>query len=132
LYAVERFSIAATFANQRCGGDSEAGDQTLGRDARRSVRQQGLDLAHDQAPGVKVLPKRDDLSNFEQIQRGLQAHEDEWIYMHRGLGVPGRVHLQADGTLSAPATDEVFMREYLKEWKRLMKCRTTLMIRREP
>ena len=74
----------------------------------------------------------DDLSNFEQIQRGLQAHEDEWIYMHRGLGVPGRVHVHENGTLSAPATDEVFMREYLKEWKRLMQSRTTLVIRREP
>ena len=31
----------------------------------------------------------DDVANFEQIQRGLQCLEDEWVYMHRGLGIPG-------------------------------------------
>ena len=33
----------------------------------------------------------DDLANFEEIQRGLACLEDEWVYMHRGLGIPGRV-----------------------------------------
>jgi hypothetical protein len=32
----------------------------------------------------------------------------------------------------APATDEVFMREYIKEWKRLMKTRPNLAVAREP
>ena len=32
----------------------------------------------------------DDAANFEEIQRGLRAPEDEWVYMHRGLGIPGR------------------------------------------
>jgi phenylpropionate dioxygenase-like ring-hydroxylating dioxygenase large terminal subunit len=62
----------------------------------------------------------DDAVNFEEIQRGLAACEDEWVYMHRGLGVPGRVRTEPDGSLKAPATDEVFMREHMKEWKRLM------------
>jgi hypothetical protein len=74
----------------------------------------------------------DDAVNFEEIQKGLEALEDEWVYMHRGLGVPGRTKTHADGTLSAPATDEVFMREYMKEWKRLMSARPTLEVRREP
>jgi phenylpropionate dioxygenase-like ring-hydroxylating dioxygenase large terminal subunit len=74
----------------------------------------------------------DDAVNFEEIQKGLEALEDEWVYMHRGLGVPGRTQTHADGTLSAPATDEVFMREYMKEWKRLMSARPTLEVRREP
>jgi phenylpropionate dioxygenase-like ring-hydroxylating dioxygenase large terminal subunit len=74
----------------------------------------------------------DDLANFEQIQRGLNCLEDEWIYMHRGLGIPGRVRTIEDGTIMAPATDEVFMREYIKEWKRLMKARPSLAIKREP
>jgi phenylpropionate dioxygenase-like ring-hydroxylating dioxygenase large terminal subunit len=74
----------------------------------------------------------DDVANFEQIQRGLQCLEDEWVYMHRGLGIPGRVKTLPDGTIMAPATDEVFMREYIKEWKRLMKMRPTLTVRREP
>ncbi|MDP2621862.1 MAG: Rieske 2Fe-2S domain-containing protein [Hyphomicrobiales bacterium] len=74
----------------------------------------------------------DDLTNFEQIQVGLAAKEDEWIYMHRGMGIPGRVRVQDDGTLIAPATDEVFMREYMKEYKRLMTAEPRLAIRREP
>ena len=64
----------------------------------------------------------DDLANFEEIQRGLACLEDEWVYMHRGLGIPGRVKTDADGIITAPATDEAFMREYIKEWKRLMKA----------
>jgi phenylpropionate dioxygenase-like ring-hydroxylating dioxygenase large terminal subunit len=74
----------------------------------------------------------DDAVNFEQIQRGLQALEDEWVYMHRGLGIPGRVKVAEDGVITAPATDEVFMREYIKEWKRLMQTRPNLVVRREP
>jgi phenylpropionate dioxygenase-like ring-hydroxylating dioxygenase large terminal subunit len=74
----------------------------------------------------------DDATNFEQIQRGLDAVEDEWVYMHRGLGVPGRVKTDARGVVTAPATDEAFMREYVKEWKRLMQARPNLTVRREP
>ncbi len=74
----------------------------------------------------------DDVANFEQIQRGLQCLEDEWIYMNRGLGIPGRVQTLSDGTIRAPATDEMFMREYIKEWKRLMKAQPNLAVQREP
>jgi phenylpropionate dioxygenase-like ring-hydroxylating dioxygenase large terminal subunit len=74
----------------------------------------------------------DDVANFEQIQRGLQCPEDEWVYMNRGLGIPGRVRNLDDGTIMAPATDEMFMREYIKEWKRLMKARPNLAVQREP
>ena len=62
----------------------------------------------------------DDAANFEEIQRGLAACEDEWVYMHRGLGIPGRVQTRPDGSLVAPATDEAFMRAHMQEWKRLM------------
>ncbi len=74
----------------------------------------------------------DDLANFEEIQRGLACLEDEWIYMHRGLGIPGRVKTGADGVITAPATDEAFMREYIKEWKRLMKAQPNIAVKREP
>jgi phenylpropionate dioxygenase-like ring-hydroxylating dioxygenase large terminal subunit len=74
----------------------------------------------------------DDLANFEEIQRGLQAPEDEWVYMHRGLRIPGRVRADENGVLTAPATDEVFMREYIKEWKRLMQASPRVVIQREP
>jgi hypothetical protein len=52
--------------------------------------------------------------------------------MHRGLGIPGRVNTDASGVITAPATDEAFMREYIKEWKRLMKARPQLIVQREP
>lgn len=74
----------------------------------------------------------DDAVNFEEIQRGLAACEDEWVYMHRGLGIPGRVRAEPDGTLKAPATDEVFMREHMREWKRLMRTVPSIAVRREP
>jgi phenylpropionate dioxygenase-like ring-hydroxylating dioxygenase large terminal subunit len=74
----------------------------------------------------------DDVTNFEQIQRGLRCQEDEWIYMNRGLGIPDRIHTLADGTIKGPATDELFMREYIKEWKRLMQAEPALSIKREP
>ena len=73
----------------------------------------------------------DDVTNFEQIQRGLACIEDEWIYMNRGLGIEGRIKTLPDGTIIGPATDELFMREYIKEWKRLMKAAPILSIRRE-
>lgn len=62
----------------------------------------------------------DDAVNFEEIQKGLAACEDEWVYMHRGLGIPGRVQTAADGSLKAPATDEAFMREHMRVWQNLM------------
>jgi phenylpropionate dioxygenase-like ring-hydroxylating dioxygenase large terminal subunit len=74
----------------------------------------------------------DDLANFEEIQRGLAAFEDEWVYMHRGMDIPGRITVEADGVIKAPATDEMFMREYIKEWKRLMQTEPNIQIRREP
>ena len=33
--------------------------------------------------------------------------------------------------ITAPATDEAFMREQFKEWKRLMKARPNMQIKRE-
>jgi hypothetical protein len=73
----------------------------------------------------------DDATNFEEIQRGLACPEDEWVYMHRGLGIAGRCMRGADGTIKAPATDEVFMRETFKEWKRLMMNPPPVEISRE-
>lgn len=72
----------------------------------------------------------DDAANFEEIQKGLAACEDEWVYMHRGLGVPGRVRVEPDGSIKAPATDEVFMREHMKEWKRLMSSEPKIRVLR--
>ena len=73
----------------------------------------------------------DDLTNFEQIQVGLAAEEDEWIYMHRGLGIPDRIRTDNDGVITGPATDEVFMREHMKNYRRLMTAEPALTITRE-
>jgi phenylpropionate dioxygenase-like ring-hydroxylating dioxygenase large terminal subunit len=72
----------------------------------------------------------DDLTNFEEIQRGLAAQEDEWVYMHRGMGLPQRYRMEGS-TLVAPATDEAFMRETFKYYKSLMKSPAPLVISRE-
>jgi phenylpropionate dioxygenase-like ring-hydroxylating dioxygenase large terminal subunit len=103
----------------------EAGELEGAADAVNALRMRTQE-------GFPNFGEVDDLANFEEIQRGLQAPEDEWVYMHRGLGVPGRVRHDANGILTAPATDEVFMREYIAEWKRLMKEPMTLTVRRDP
>lgn len=72
----------------------------------------------------------DDLMNFEQIQVGLAAEEDEWVYTHRGHGIPDRI-TEENGVIKAPATDEVFLREYFKEYKRLMQDEPDIQITRE-
>ena len=74
----------------------------------------------------------DDLINFEQIQIGLTAEEDEWVYMHRGLGIDDRITHAANGTIIAPSTDEVFLRETMREYKRLMSNEPNLAITRDP
>ena len=73
----------------------------------------------------------DDLMNFEQIQVGLQAEEDEWAYTHRGLGLPDRFSVDELGTIKGPATDEVFLREYFKEYRRLMTTEPNIQITRD-
>ena len=103
-------------------------DGTLGEEALADINA----LRMRTQEGFPNFGEVDDLTNFEQIQRGLKAPEDEWIYMHRGLGIPGRIHTLEDGTVEGPATDELFMREYIREWKRLMKAQPRIAIQREP
>lgn len=64
----------------------------------------------------------DDLANFGECQRGLAIPEMEWVLMNRGHGVDGRQHVDADGGVTAPATDETPMRGYLQHWKQLMQA----------
>ena len=103
-------------------------DSTMGADVLNDINT----LRMRTQEGFPNFGEVDDVTNFEQIQRGLRCREDEWIYMNRGLDIPGRIKTLEDGTLKGPATDEVFMREYIKEWKRLMKSQPKLTIRREP
>ena len=103
-------------------------DGSLGEDAVTDINA----LRMRTQEGFPNFGEVDDIANFEQIQRGLMAIEDEWVYINRGLGIPDRVKIHEDGSITAPATDEAFMREHFKEWKRLMKTRANLAIRREP
>jgi phenylpropionate dioxygenase-like ring-hydroxylating dioxygenase large terminal subunit len=102
-------------------------DGTLGKEVLADINA----LRMRTQEGFPNFGEVDDVTNFEQIQRGLAAAEDEWIYMNRGYGIPDRMHTLDDGTLKAPATDELFMREYIREWKRLMKSEPNIAIQRE-
>ena len=102
-------------------------DGTLGRETVDDINA----LRMRTQEGFPNLGEVDDITNFEQIQRGLACIEDEWVYMNRGLGLPDRFRTDADGVIYGPATDEVFMREYIKEWKRLMAAEPHLVVRRE-
>ena len=62
----------------------------------------------------------DDMMNFAECHRGLTISEMEWVLLNRGLGIGDRQHTDSDGVITAPVTDEVSMRSYYQEWKRLM------------
>ncbi|NHC43255.1 Rieske 2Fe-2S domain-containing protein [Bacillus sp. MM2020_1] len=62
----------------------------------------------------------DDMTNFEECHLGLTIPEVEWIHIGRGLGVPGRQMVDERGVISGPVTDELHIRNYFQEWKRLM------------
>ena len=79
-----------------------------------------------------IFGEVDDLTNFEEIQKGLAGLEDEWVYMHRGMDIPGRITTDERGIVTGPATDEVFMRLYIHYWKDLMKSDPDLVVRRTP
>lgn len=62
----------------------------------------------------------DDMINFEECHLGLTIPEVEWVSTARGLGIPGRQTTLESGVISAPVTDELHIRNYYQEWKRLM------------
>lgn len=62
----------------------------------------------------------DDMMNFAECHRGLSIPEIEWVALNRGFGVPNRQHVDEDGVITGPVTDELTMRGYYQEWKRLM------------
>lgn len=62
----------------------------------------------------------DDFMNFAECQRGLAIPELEWVMINRGFDVPDREYFDAHGIPTAPVTDELPLRSYYQEWKRLM------------
>jgi phenylpropionate dioxygenase-like ring-hydroxylating dioxygenase large terminal subunit len=103
-------------------------DGTLGEEALTDINA----IRMRTQEGFPNFGEVDDITNFEQIQRGLACLEDEWVYMNRGYGIEGRFETLEDGSIKGPCTDELFMREYIKEWKRLMKTQPNIQIQREP
>lgn len=63
----------------------------------------------------------DDVANFAECQRGLSIPEVEWVMFNRGLGVPEQRTVDERGVVTGPVTDELPMRGYYQEWKRLLK-----------
>lgn len=61
----------------------------------------------------------DDLENFEGCQRGMSIPEVEWVNTSRGLGT-GNETIDDRGVLIGPVTDELTLRGYMRQWKRLM------------
>ena len=69
----------------------------------------------------------------ERSLSGLRAAAD--VILHESdetLDAESDMQTGEDGIITAPATDEAFMREYIKEWKRLMKASPNLVVQREP
>lgn len=71
----------------------------------------------------------DDMVNFAECHRGLTIPELEWVMLNRGYGISDRQQTDADGVITAPVTDEVPIRSYYQEWKRLMSADLKLTAR---
>jgi hypothetical protein len=61
----------------------------------------------------------DDLANFEECQVGLGVEEMEWVVTNRHMDT-GRESLDANGNLTGPVSDELAIRAFWREWKKLM------------
>lgn len=70
----------------------------------------------------------DDQANFAECQRGLSVPEVEWVLINRGLDIEGRQSLGEDGVITAPKTDELPLRGYFSQWKRMMAADVTLAV----
>lgn len=86
--------------------------------------------ADDMPPEVNSLRMRlqedfpsfgepDDLANFEECQAGLGIAEMEWVLTSRHLH-SGKEYRDANGYLTGPVSDELPLRAFWREWKRLM------------
>ena len=67
----------------------------------------------------------DDLTNWSEGQRGLSIPEAEWVFFNRGLTLTETHHIGENGVITAPVTDELPMRGYFNEWKKIMSLKKT-------
>jgi len=70
----------------------------------------------------------DDQANFEECQRGLAIPEIEWVDFRRHA-TTGLERRDARGVVTGPVTDELGMRHYFQEWKRLMTAPLRAVVR---
>lgn len=62
----------------------------------------------------------DDVTNWAEGQRGLTIPEVEWVFINRGL-TRTETHIESEGgVITAPVTDELPIRGYFSEWKKIM------------
>lgn len=61
----------------------------------------------------------DDLANFEECQAGLGIEEMEWVMVDRHLN-SDKESIDTNGCVTGPATDELPLRAFWREWKHLM------------
>ncbi len=69
-----------------------------------------------------------DMETIESLQIALEKYAGTLVFVSHDRefvgGLANRIfELKPDGSITAPSTDEAFMREHFKEWKRLMKAR---------
>jgi phenylpropionate dioxygenase-like ring-hydroxylating dioxygenase large terminal subunit len=69
----------------------------------------------------------DDLANFEECQRGLSIAEVEWVMCHRG--VPDLQETDDRAVVTGRVTDELPIRGYYRQWRRLMSAEPQLTSR---
>lgn len=71
----------------------------------------------------------DDNANFEACQAGLAIPELEWLDVSRHLRTK-REKADGGGIVTGPITDDLHLRSYYKEWKRLMGSDLKLTVER--
>jgi phenylpropionate dioxygenase-like ring-hydroxylating dioxygenase large terminal subunit len=69
----------------------------------------------------------DDGANFEGCQQGLAIPELEWLDISRHLHT-GRERFDARGVVTGPVSDDLHLRAYYQEWKRLMSAELNLTV----
>lgn len=78
----------------------------------------GILRAHESFYGPSGMGYADDIEvSFDRVADGLQAVEDDWLIMSRGIQ---NEQLQEDGTIIGKAADEVPQRAFYRRWKSLM------------
>jgi phenylpropionate dioxygenase-like ring-hydroxylating dioxygenase large terminal subunit len=74
-----------------------------------------------------ILGEVDDVANWEACQQGFAVSEVEWLDIGRHLD-SGRETIDERGLTTGPITDDLHLRTYYAEWKRLMSIDAPLVV----